>query len=98
EGVVYRSQESLLFAPLLRMDKQAYELARRAADRTVALSNAKQLGLGLMMYAQDYDETLPTGENINEKIQPYIKNDSLFQGFTYTYGGGKLSDIPNPSE
>lgn len=33
--------------------------ARNAARKTVALSNAKQIGLALAMYAQDYDETYP---------------------------------------
>jgi prepilin-type N-terminal cleavage/methylation domain-containing protein len=33
--------------------------AREKARQTSCLSNVKQLGLGFMMYAQDYDETLP---------------------------------------
>src|SRR6266516_1533896 len=33
--------------------------AREQARRTSCLSNEKQIGLGLFMYAQDYDETLP---------------------------------------
>jgi prepilin-type N-terminal cleavage/methylation domain-containing protein/prepilin-type processing-associated H-X9-DG protein len=33
--------------------------AREQARKTSCLSNLKQLGLGFMMYAQDYDETLP---------------------------------------
>ena len=33
--------------------------AREKARASACLSNLKQLGLGLMMYAQDYDETLP---------------------------------------
>jgi prepilin-type N-terminal cleavage/methylation domain-containing protein/prepilin-type processing-associated H-X9-DG protein len=33
--------------------------AREQARQTTCLSNQKQLGTGLMMYAQDYDETLP---------------------------------------
>src|SRR3989440_9152207 len=33
--------------------------ARESARQTNCLSNQKQLGTGLMMYAQDYDETLP---------------------------------------
>lgn len=32
--------------------------ARAKARQTVCLSNCKQIGTGLMMYAQDYDETL----------------------------------------
>lgn len=34
--------------------------AREAARKTSCLSNSKQLGLGVMMYVQDYDETYPT--------------------------------------
>ncbi len=33
--------------------------ARAKARQTACLSNMKQLGTGLMMYVQDYDETLP---------------------------------------
>jgi prepilin-type N-terminal cleavage/methylation domain-containing protein/prepilin-type processing-associated H-X9-DG protein len=33
--------------------------AREQARKTSCLSNVKQLGLSFMMYAQDYDETLP---------------------------------------
>lgn len=33
--------------------------AREQARKTSCLSNLKQLGLGFMMYAQDYDEKLP---------------------------------------
>src|SRR5690349_4121179 len=32
--------------------------AREKARQTTCLSNTKQMGLGLMMYAQDYDETM----------------------------------------
>ena len=36
--------------------------AREKARQSSCLSNVKQLGLGLMMYAQDYDETyMPSG-------------------------------------
>ena len=33
--------------------------AREKARGTVCLSNLKQLGLSILMYAQDYDEVLP---------------------------------------
>jgi prepilin-type N-terminal cleavage/methylation domain-containing protein len=36
--------------------------ARAKARQTACLSNMKQLGTGLMMYAQDYDETLPLND------------------------------------
>src|SRR6478752_2704274 len=34
--------------------------ARDQARKTTCLSNMKQLGLGVMMYLQDYDELFPT--------------------------------------
>ncbi len=34
--------------------------AREQARKTACLSNTKQLGLGFMMYAQDFDESLPS--------------------------------------
>lgn len=33
--------------------------ARENARRTSCLSNMKQIGLGIMLYTQDYDERLP---------------------------------------
>lgn len=96
--IVYSSQGAVWATPLLKMNKQQYLAMQRAAQKAVLISNAKQLGLSLMMYAQDNDEKFPTGEDINNKISAYLMNASLFDGFTYTYEGGPLSEIPNPSE
>ncbi len=46
---------SILSAILFPVFARARENARRAS----CMSNLKQLGLGFMMYAQDYDETYP---------------------------------------
>jgi prepilin-type N-terminal cleavage/methylation domain-containing protein/prepilin-type processing-associated H-X9-DG protein len=39
--------------------------ARAKARQTACLSNEKQIGTSLMLYAQDYDETLPGNNNKN---------------------------------
>jgi hypothetical protein len=96
--VVYHAQGAVWATPLLRLDKAQFIAMRDAARRTTVLSNGKQLGLAVMMYAQDYDETYPTGDNINAKLTPYLKNDALFQGFTYTFGGGAMSSVEKPAE
>src|SRR5262252_4110816 len=45
--------------------------AREAARKTSCLSNMKQLGLGLLMYAQDYDEqTCPWDIAVNATGAP----------------------------
>src|SRR3984893_16343165 len=58
--------------------------AREAARKTTCISNMKQLGLGWLMYAQDYDEANPmTAQccdvNGNQTywqsmIEPYVKS------------------------
>lgn len=96
-GVFYLSQGAEWFQPLLKMNLADYVVMKKKADRLRAMSNARQLGTGVLMYTQDYDEKLPTPDGIKDKIAPYIKNDSLFDGFNYTYPGGSLADISNPS-
>jgi len=62
--------------------------AREKARQTACLSNIKQLGLAVMMYAQDYDERLPrhcqqpaSGANYTwcKATEPYTKNAQIFQ-------------------
>ena len=79
---------AILAAILFPVFAQAREKARQAS----CLSNLKQLGLGMMMYAQDFDEVMPTafvdlGAGINgggtgvvpyeHQLQPYLKNDQI---------------------
>ncbi|HCA48104.1 MAG TPA: hypothetical protein DEP45_12375 [Armatimonadetes bacterium] len=74
--------------------------AREKARQTSCLSNMKQMGLAVLMYSQDYDESLlhyryvrggPSEYSWYEQIQPYIKNQQILvcpsvHGFIITYG------------
>ena len=62
--------------------------AREKARQTSCLSNIKQAALGILMYAQDYDEKLvrhcyqpPSVSNYPwpHAIQPYVKNTQMFR-------------------
>lgn len=44
--------------------------AREAARKTSCQSNMKQLGVGALMYAQDYDESFPVGGKTCDAAQP----------------------------
>src|SRR4028118_570049 len=73
---------AILAAILFPVFARARENARRAS----CLSNAKQIGLGVMQYAQDYDEKLPfsytnpgPGGIWADTIQPYVKNYQMFK-------------------
>lgn len=45
--------------------------ARENARRTSCLNNLKQIGLGMMMYAQDYDETYPPYQRTSSEAPPF---------------------------
>jgi len=66
--------------------------AREKARQTTCLSNLKQIGLGMMMYVDDYDETFPMSSpsahtwSGNARahtycgaIEPYIKSLKIFK-------------------
>jgi prepilin-type N-terminal cleavage/methylation domain-containing protein/prepilin-type processing-associated H-X9-DG protein len=79
---------AILAAILFPVFAQAREKARQSA----CLSNLKQIGTGLMMYTQDYDEafpcnwfgglwpTTPDGKQYKwmDAIYPYVKNEQVF--------------------
>jgi prepilin-type N-terminal cleavage/methylation domain-containing protein/prepilin-type processing-associated H-X9-DG protein len=49
--------------------------AREKARQTSCLSNIKQIALGILMYAQDYDERLPLAENWGPQWTPPTPQD-----------------------
>ena len=78
--------------------------ARENARRSSCSSNLKQIGLGMMQYLQDYDETFPVAISGSEDtnwantIQPYVKSYQILQcpsesnGPELSYGQWGLSD------
>ena len=62
-----------IIAILAAMLLPALSKAREKARQAVCINNLKQIGLGLMMYAQDYDERLPhydTGGSTDPRFWP----------------------------
>jgi prepilin-type N-terminal cleavage/methylation domain-containing protein/prepilin-type processing-associated H-X9-DG protein len=97
---------AILAAILFPVFARARDKARQASCQ----SNLKQLGLALMMYVQDWDETMPgfknyfvrdsnaRGDGWYDTCEPYTKNDqiSICPSYRYeqTYG---RSAMPNPT-
>jgi hypothetical protein len=98
-AALYFAQGAAWVVPLARVEKQVFLEARRKALKAVAMSNAKQIGLALLMYSQDYDETLPSPrQNVANLIEPYLKNSSILAGFSYTFPGGTLGSVSAPAD
>ena len=62
--------------------------ARESARTTACLSNMKQIGLGLKMYAGDYDEAYPMGTypaprnwEVNPDVNPYAPSNQCLDGY-----------------
>ena len=64
----------IIAAILFPIFAQSHEHSKRPQ----CLSNAKQLGLGLIMYAQDYDEHLPPAGKWMTETQLYTKNKAIY--------------------
>jgi len=83
--------------------------AREKARAITCVSNEKQLGLGITMYLQDYDETFPMNQYYDgpgqtdqhcwtDMIYPYIKNGALSKngaGVLVSYGGSGVYACPD---
>ena len=65
-----------------------FSRAREQARKSACLSNEKQIGMALMMYIQDWDETFPwwkikclfgdhNGLYWTEQLMPYLKNTQI---------------------
>jgi len=76
--------------------------AREKARSITCLSNEKQIGLGLVMYLQDYDGSFPPANEVIQSggdiqwyavVYPYIHNGEGASG--YYYGKGGVWDCPS---
>ncbi|MGQ9791157.1 MAG: hypothetical protein ACUVR7_10910 [Armatimonadota bacterium] len=103
DALFYVTQGAGFVAPLLRAPREVYEQARREAEQTVIVTNARQIALALLMYVQDYDERFPMGSmNIQSVLMPYLKNETVFNfpgtNFVYLMDGQPLQSIDRPAE
>lgn len=79
--------------------------AREKARQTSCLSNEKQLGLAILQYAQDYDEMMPNGINLNrgQRVWPgqgwagqcvgYTRNAQIYRCPSDPTGGTQTPDF-----
>ncbi len=95
--VAYEDAGALLLRDIRPMDSELARKLQTAAAKANAMSDAKQAALGLIVYASDADDVLPGAEGWEHKVAPYFKNADLLKNFNYTYKGGSLSSIANPS-
>jgi hypothetical protein len=103
-AVIYVAQRAAYAVPLVRLSAAQFGAANTEALRLRTMQQAKQIGLAAMMYAQDYDGTMPPAGDVRSPLGPYLLNKGAFNdpvtnapGFTYLLNGEKLSSIAAPA-
>lgn len=101
DGVAVLAEGIVHIRPLAVMNRSAMEDALRVQ----AVQSAKQVGMGMLLYAGDWDDQLPLTEmDLDEVILPYLKSSDVLRGFVYLHAGGLLREpgrtmlgyIPSP--
>lgn len=98
DAVAIEQDGIVMVRQLVAVPKENFYQARDAARRRVVMSQAKQVGTALLIFAADNDNKLPGPEQMPDCLKLYLKDDALLQGFQYTFGGGTLESIKNPAE
>jgi hypothetical protein len=84
-----------------------FSRAREAAKTATCVSNAKQLTLGVIMYAQDHGERFPAADKWCDEILPHVKDQDVFRcpnvpgaksgyAFNVALSGRALGEIADP--
>lgn len=97
-ALAYISQGVAQVRELASAPKKTYLDLLARTQRGALVSQAKQVALAAIQYAADNDDRYPgKGENIHDLLMPYLRNESMMAGFTYTFAGGLESAIAEPA-
>jgi prepilin-type processing-associated H-X9-DG protein len=102
DAVAYQNAEGAFVVPLVAVPTAKLKQAREQAQISELLNDGKQIALAAIMAAQDNDGELPgAGSDMKAVLGPYLRNGEVFDGmgggFQYTFGGGPMSAIEDPS-
>lgn len=94
-AVYYTSQGIGMIRLMPRISKETATKAIQAA----VVREAKQVGIAMMMYAADYDDDMPLNDaEWKDSVDPYLRDRVMMEGFNYTYQGGNIGKLADPSK
>ncbi|HEY3780160.1 MAG TPA: hypothetical protein VGL56_03680 [Fimbriimonadaceae bacterium] len=97
-AVSYSSQGCLFVRKIIKLDAAMAKAMADELAKELALSQAKQVALGMLMYANDYNDNFPNSFGWASALGPYLKSDDLASGFTYSYSGStNVTSIAEPA-
>jgi prepilin-type processing-associated H-X9-DG protein len=105
DAILYVAHGAAFYREIRRTSADAIREMQTRADREKYLSQARQIGVALMMYVQDYDEMFPPNfgdEGVAQVLLPYLKDMGIFEvngafAFRYRMDGQSLANIESPA-
>lgn len=83
---------------IVPVDIKVLEYAELSSARKLAVLQAKQCGLALIMYASDNDDVLPDSAGVREAILPYLKDSTIASRLVLTMPRANMSEIEDPAQ
>jgi hypothetical protein len=84
---------------LMPIPAETYRELKETAEKTRALNDVKQVGIGALIFSADNDDRLPSASEVQSGVlDPYLKNNKLMEGFVYTFGGGDAAKLEAPAQ
>lgn len=93
-ALAYIHNQELYLRPIRRISGEELVALRIERERVQLTNQAKQLGVGMIIYSADYDDQFPGGADIANAILPYLKNRELLKNFTPLTNGENIADWP----
>jgi hypothetical protein len=98
-AAAYVAQGALFYKPIVLVDAKAFQDLVDELAREEAISTAKQVGMSFMLLAADFDDVLPSARtDWKKQVSPYSKSAEMVNQFVYTFRGGNLAEIKEPSK
>lgn len=95
--VAYAHRGFLFVRKIRSLDPSELAAVEEKWERSELMSIGKQVGTAIHIFCADNDDMLPAAAGFYSKVEPYIKNSSMTNRFTYLLDGQKLSDIKDPA-
>lgn len=94
-ALAYIHNQELYLRPIRRISGEELVALRIERERVQLTNQAKQLGIGMMIYSADYDDQFPGGADISNALLPYLKNRESLKNFTPLTNGENIADWPS---
>jgi len=95
--VAYLTDGNLFLRDFTSLSKADFEEMLIREEQNELMMKAKQVATAIAIFCADSDDVFPAQEGFAEKIMPYLKNQNLLNGFTYTFSAKKATEIADPA-